>query len=176
MPEESPGRHGSSSGCCFTPTESPRPWAASSVNASICCVRGGNSRSAVLIPHTGQVRVWPEAAKPCMPGCGTGSSKGDKQDGDLRQSHQGSLTISLPAEMTLWLKLPESTGAVRWCCPKRSSISPSWFVESACDVIEYDGKTSQVRDQHPEHWPLRRSAHPLVNVTPQLAIGSSPSA
>jgi hypothetical protein len=65
------------------------------------------------MPHTGQVRVWPEAAKPCMPSGGTGSSKGDEQDGDLRQSHKGSLTISLPAKMTLWLKLAESTGLVR---------------------------------------------------------------
>jgi hypothetical protein len=65
------------------------------------------------MPHTGQVRVWPEAAKPCMPSGGTGSSKGDKQDGDLRQSHKGSLTISRLAKMTLWLKLPESTGLGR---------------------------------------------------------------
>ena len=48
-----------------------------------------------------------------MPTCGTGSSKGDKQDADLRQFHKGSLTIMRLAEMTLWLKLPKSTGAGR---------------------------------------------------------------
>jgi hypothetical protein len=31
-----------------------------------------------------------------MPGCGTGSSKGDKQDGDLRQSPSGKLNHQPP--------------------------------------------------------------------------------
>ncbi len=45
-----------------------------------------------------------------MPNRGTGSGKGDEQDSDLRQSYKGSLTISLPAEMTCQLRLPVSTG------------------------------------------------------------------
>ena len=58
-----------------------------------------------------------------MPSCGTGSSKGDKQDGDLRQSHKGSLTISLLAKMTLWLKLPESTGLGRPLLPSEALLN-----------------------------------------------------
>ena len=58
-----------------------------------------------------------------MPSCGTGSSKGDKQGGDLRQSHKGSLTISRLAEMTLWLKLPESTGLGRPLLPSGALLN-----------------------------------------------------
>jgi hypothetical protein len=66
-----------------------------------------------------------------MPSCGTGSSKGDKQDADLRQFHKGSLTIMRLAEMTLWLKLPESTGLGRPLLPSEALLNQPVSVRRA---------------------------------------------